>query len=187
MLARKYIQDGLTRGIPSLFSDIKGLYVDTKKQEAIEEIVEDLKSKFASEATNGHAIDETTDHTTEPPTTYLWTLYFLAQHYSHLNRLNLALSILDVALTHTPTLPELHTCRARALKRAGDPLGALQNIEEARKLDGQDRFLNTKAAKYHLRADLSEEAQIIFGMFTKVCKRAPFFFSVKYITRCMFC
>lgn len=168
-LAREYLRDGFQRGVPSLFSDVKGLYVDPSKQEAIEEIVEEMKTAYASEATNGHATGETSDFTNEPPTTYLWTLYFLAQHYSHLSRHNLALSILDVALTHTPTLPELHTCRARLLKRAGDPLGALQNIEEARKLDGQDRFLNTKSAKYHLRAGLSEEAQAIFSLFTKVC------------------
>ena len=126
-----------------------------------------MKSVFAAEAVDGHAANDSTD-TSESPTSYLWTLYFLAQHYSHLGQQKLALSILDVALTHTPTLPELHTCRARALKRAGDPLGALLNIEEARKLDGQDRFLNTKSAKYHLRADLSEESQAILSLFTKV-------------------
>lgn len=145
-----------------------------------------MKTAYASEATNGHAAGETSDSTNEPPTTYLWTLYFLAQHYSHLSRHNLALSILDVALTHTPTLPELHTCRARALKRAGDPLGALQSIEEARKLDGQDRFLNTKSAKYHLRAGLSEEAQAIFGLFTKVCAVVSRFFNqiINFNTLC---
>jgi len=38
-------------------------------------------------------------------------------------------------------------------------------------LDLQDRFLNTKCAKYRLRAGLSDEAQEIFGLFTK--KDAP--------------
>ena len=110
------------------------------------------------------------DVQSEPPTTYLWTLYFLAQHYSHpsLRHYSLAITILDTAIAHTPTLPELHTLRARILKRMGDPIGAISSIEEARKLDGQDRFLNTKSAKYHLRAGLSEEANSILGLFVKV-------------------
>lgn len=55
------------------------------------------------------------------------------------------------------------------LKRAGDPLGAAAAMNEARLLDGQDRFLNTKCAKYHLRAGMIDEAIQFFGMFTKVC------------------
>lgn len=104
----------------------------------------------------------------EPPTTYLWTLYFLAQHHSHLRQYSQALSIVDTALAHTPTLPELHTCKARILKRAGDIIGGTRCMEDARRLDGQDRFLNTKSAKYHLRAGLSTEASAILGLFTKV-------------------
>lgn len=42
-------------------------------------------------------------------------------------------------------------------------------------LDLQDRFLNTKCAKYRLRAGLEEEAQEVFGLFTKVftARNAP--------------
>lgn len=146
---------------------MKILYTDVSKQTAIEEIVEAMKDLHCPTTTsvksNGHSSPDS-----EPPTTYLWTLYFLAQHYSHLQRYSLALSIIDAAIAHTPTLPELHTCRGRLLKRAGDPQGAVRSIEEARKLDGQDRFLNTKSAKYHIRAGLSDEAQNILGLFTKV-------------------
>ena len=41
-------------------------------------------------------------------------------------------------------------------------------MDEARVLDLQDRFLNTKCAKYRLRAGLEEEAQEVLGLFTKV-------------------
>jgi len=50
----------------------------------------------------------------------------------------------------------------------GDIIGAAQCLDEARLLDGQDRFLNTKCAKYRLRAGLVEEANEILGFFTKV-------------------
>lgn len=58
--------------------------------------------------------------------------------------------------------------RARVLKRAGDPLGAAHAMEEARLLDGQDRFLNGKAAKYWLRAGDHKKAEELLAMFTKV-------------------
>ena len=156
-LVKPYLLSGLTKGVPSLFSDIKGLYRDDAKREIVEEIVETAREEFASNQS------ASTD-----PTTYLWSLYFLAQHYSYLSRPTKALKIIDQALTHTPTLPELLTCKARVLKRAGDPLGAAGCVNEARLLDGQDRFLNTKCAKYLLRAGLVEEASPILGLFTKV-------------------
>jgi len=58
--------------------------------------------------------------------------------------------------------------RALVLKRAGDPQGAAQSMEEARLLDGQDRFLNGKAAKYWLRAGNVSKAEDLLVMFTKV-------------------
>jgi peptide alpha-N-acetyltransferase len=58
--------------------------------------------------------------------------------------------------------------KARVLKRAGDPLGAAQMMEEARSLDGQDRFLNGKAAKYWLRAGEVKKATELLALFTKV-------------------
>jgi peptide alpha-N-acetyltransferase len=156
-LVKPYLLSGLTKGIPSLFSDIKTLYRDDEKRQAVEEIVETARAEFA--AAQSISAD---------PTTYLWTLYFLAQHYSYLSRPRQALQIVDLALSHTPTLPELLTCKARILKRAGDLLGGARWVNEARLLDGQDRFLNTKCAKYLLRAGLVEEASMILGLFTKV-------------------
>ena len=71
-------------------------------------------------------------------------------------------------MVHTPSLPELSMLKARILKRAGDVDGALQAMTDARLLDGQDRFLNSKNAKYLLRADQVEEAERVVGLFTKV-------------------
>ncbi|KAL1747385.1 NMDA receptor-regulated protein 1-domain-containing protein [Schizophyllum fasciatum] len=159
-LSRAYVEDGLTRGIPSLFADLKALYGDAGKRDVIGKIVEGIRG----------ATDPTPSSDTEP-TTYLWTLYYLAQHHSYLGQHKEALEILDTAVAHTPTLPELYMTRALVLKRAGDPWGAVRAIEDARLLDGQDRFLNTKSAKYRLRAGLSDEASALLGLFTK--KDAP--------------
>lgn len=151
----------MTRGIPSLFVDLKSLYSDDTKRDAIEGIVEETRAVLA-ETKPSLSLDG------EDPTTYLWALYFLAQHHSALGRHARALDVITTAIKHTPTLPDLYTARARILKRAGDPYGAASSLEDARFLDGQDRFLNTKCAKYRLRAGLVEEANVILGLFTKV-------------------
>jgi N-alpha-acetyltransferase 15/16, NatA auxiliary subunit len=160
-LVKLYLHSALTKGIPSLFADIKALYSDLEKRQIIEDIVEELRESLAS----GHPNPPDAD---EPPTTYLWTLYFLAQHYCFLSNHARAVVVLEIALQHTPTLPELHTCKARVRKHAGDLYGAARCLESARLLDGQDRFLNTKCAKYRLRAGLIDEASEILGLFTKV-------------------
>lgn len=161
---KPYLLSALNKGIPSLFADVKALYDDPHKQQVIEDIVESLRESLSSELPSPSSPSESD----EPPTTYLWTLYFLAQHHSFLSRHRRSLSLLDLALQHTPTLPELYTCKARVLKRAGDLYGAARCVEAARLLDGQDRFLNTKCAKYRLRAGLIEEANEVLGLFTKV-------------------
>jgi len=43
-------------------------------------------------------------------------------------------------------------------------------MEEARRLDGQDRFLNWKAARYLMRAGDIEGANSLLGLFTKVSR-----------------
>lgn len=154
-LVEPYITHGITKGIPSLFADLKSLYSDKENQAVIEAVVEGAREKYAK------------DLPSIEPTNYLWTVYFLAQHYSYISQPTKALSLLDIALTHTPTLPELHMCKARVLKRSGDLLGAARCLNDARLLDGQDRFLNTKCGKYLLRAGMIEEANVIFAMFTK--------------------
>jgi tetratricopeptide (TPR) repeat protein len=178
-LVRSYLVSGLTRGVPSLFVDLKGLYGEQSKRQKIEEIIEEVREKLTSSncpPLNGPLLpnqqevssSSASSSSSEPPTTYLWTLYFLAQHYSMLGNHVRALSMLNLAIQHTPTLPELFTCKGRILKHAGDFLGATRCLDEARLLDGQDRFLNTKSAKYRLRAGFIEEANEILGFFTKV-------------------
>ena len=157
-LVKPYVKRTLQKGIPSLFSDVKNLYDDPFKLETIQTIVEDMCS-----ATNDEA----------DPTDYLWTLYFLAQHYSLLGRYDKTLEILHTAMEHTPTLPELYMTKARVLKRAGDPYGAVRAMDEARRLDGQDRYVNTKSGKYRLRAGMVSEADEVLGLFTKVVSVSP--------------
>ncbi|KAJ3822659.1 NMDA receptor-regulated protein 1-domain-containing protein [Lentinula raphanica] len=163
-LAQPYLLSALKKGIPSLFVDVKSLYTDPAKMKCLEDIAESIRQDTSPDSS-------VPSSSSTEPTTYLWSLYFLAQHYSYLSEHTKALDLLDTAMSHTPTLPELYTCRARTLKRAGDFYGASRAMEDARRLDGQDRFLNTKSAKYRMRAGLIDEASALLGLFTK--KDAP--------------
>lgn len=164
--ATAYLKSALVKGVPSLFSDLKSLYQDATKQAAVEEIVETLRLEWAP--TSAPSADGT-----DPPTSYLWSLYYLAQHYSLTGDSQKALHYIDSAISHSSTLPELHMVRARILKRAGDLLGASSAMTDARLLDGQDRFLNSKAAKYLLRVNDTEEAERVVGLFTKPDAPSP--------------
>ncbi|KAG6833055.1 hypothetical protein H0H87_012066 [Tephrocybe sp. NHM501043] len=172
-LVKPYILSNLIKGVPSLFVDLKSLYTDLSKRDIVENIVENALSEFSPTLSGSAASSSSSSAGDVEPTTYLWTLYFLAQHYSYLGRPNKALEILELALAHTPTLPELHTCKGRTLKRAGDLYGAAKCVNDARLLDGQDRFLNTKCAKYLLRAGCVEEANAMLGLFTKKDASSP--------------
>ncbi|KAF8999086.1 NMDA receptor-regulated protein 1-domain-containing protein [Cyathus striatus] len=131
--------------VPSLFSDVKSLYSDLEKLPILEEVAKTLLPTEDSD-----------------PSTHLWTLYYLAQHHSHLHRHQEALKLLEEALAHTPTLPELHMCVARVLKRAGDPWGAAKALNDARLLDGQDRFLNTSKDAPSPGADLEDMQSMLY-------------------------
>lgn len=57
--------------------------------------------------------------------------------------------------------------KARIHKRTGDAYLAAVTMEQARALDGQDRYINGKAAKYWVRAGYVEKGEELQGMFTK--------------------
>ncbi|WWC63187.1 uncharacterized protein I303_105787 [Kwoniella dejecticola CBS 10117] len=164
-LAKAYIVRGLERGVPSLFVDVKGVYTDSEKMKVVGEIVEEIVAKLEKDASL------TDDDSISPPTMLLWAYYFLALHISYPLQTSpdytRSIELLDQALEHTPTLPELYMAKAMVLKRSGDLLHAAYEMEKARLLDGQDRFLNGKAAKYWLRAGEIKKAEELLAMFTK--------------------
>jgi tetratricopeptide (TPR) repeat protein len=143
------------------------LYKDQEKLRVIESILEEMKQKLEAE----HASVESTEEIA-PPTSLLWLYYYLALHLAHPTHPSpdyaRSLELLETALRHTPTLPEIYMAKAMVLKRAGDPDGAARWMEKARLLDGQDRFINGKTGKYWLRAGEVEKASAVFGLFTKV-------------------
>ncbi|KAI8093113.1 NMDA receptor-regulated protein 1-domain-containing protein [Halteromyces radiatus] len=159
--AQASIQNALRKGVPSLFASMKKYYADEKKQKVIADLVESYSvslEKFESFEEKGAK---------EPPTALLWCLYYLAQHYDYHRQLDKALSIINKAIEHSPTVVELYMTKGRILKHSGKPQEAADVMNDARELDLQDRFINSKCAKYMLRADRVEEAEKTIGLFTR--------------------
>ncbi|ORZ08448.1 NMDA receptor-regulated protein 1-domain-containing protein [Absidia repens] len=155
------IQNALRKGVPSLFATMKKYYSNEKKQKTITELVE---SYVTSLEKNG-SFEE--NGSKEPPTALLWCLYYLAQHYDYHRQLDKALSTINKAIDHSPTVVELYMTKGRILKHSGKPQDAANVMNDARELDLQDRFINSKCAKYMLRADRVEDAEKTIGLFTR--------------------
>lgn len=114
ILVDEYMRKALSKGVPPLFVDLRSLYHDTNKVNIIENLllqyVESLKKvrKYSeTEVNNGPK---------EPASALLWVYYYLAQHFDYLNQTEKALSYIDAAIEHTPTLIELFVTKGRIYK-----------------------------------------------------------------------
>jgi len=159
-----YVKKALRKGIPPLFVQLRGLYVCDEKKRVIEELMENhLQSLDSVDRFHGEEASEVL----EAPTVYLWCLYYLAQHYDYNGDTGRALSLVDQAIEHTPTLIEIYVVKARILKHAGDIYEAVKCLDEAQSLDTADRYINSKCAKYMLRANMISDAVEMCRKFTR--------------------
>lgn len=163
-LVDKYLRRGLHKGVPPLFVDLRSLYVDPDKVRIIESLL--LQYVDALNKVGRFSVDDD-DKTKEPASALLWVYYFLAQHYDHLSVTDKALHYIDAAIEHTPTLIELFVVKGRIYKHAGDAIEAFKWLDEAQALDTADRYINSKCAKYMLRANMIKEAEETCAKFTR--------------------
>ncbi|GLU22164.1 hypothetical protein SLE2022_382600 [Rubroshorea leprosula] len=159
--AFNYIMPLLTKGVPSLFSDLSPLYNHPGKADILEQIILELEH---SVRTSGRYPERTEK---EPPSTLMWTLFFLAQHYDRRGQYELAFSKIDKAIEHTPTVIDLYSVKSRILKHAGDLVAAASLADEARCMDLADRYINSECVKRMLQADQVALAEKIAVLFTK--------------------
>ncbi|EJS44394.1 nat1p [Saccharomyces arboricola H-6] len=151
---RDYALPQLKRGVPATFSNVKPLY--QRRTSRVPPLLEKIVLEYLAE------LDGTQD-----PIPYIWTNYYLSQHYLFLNDFTKAQEYIDVALKHTPTQVEFYILKARILKHLGLVDTAAEILEEGRQLDLQDRFINCKTVKYFLRANNIDKAVEIASLFTK--------------------
>lgn len=113
-LVDKYLRKGLRKGVPPLFVDMRSLYSKKEKIEAIEELM--LQYADALKQIGKFSVSEVNNGPKEPASALLWVYYYLAQHYDYLEQTNKALSYIDAAIEHTPTLIELYVTKGRIYK-----------------------------------------------------------------------
>jgi tetratricopeptide (TPR) repeat protein len=165
-----YVRPRLRSGKPSLFSELKSLYVrpdgfNFQYLDKVKRIEEQIEGYLSSLHANNKFVPSDTQE--ESPSSLLFTLYFAVQHYDARGDYSRALQLVEEAITHTATLTNLYAAKARIYKHAGNYKEAAAQMEIARKLDLADRYLNTMSAKYQLRAGLKEHAEAVVGLFTK--------------------
>uniref|UniRef100_A0A8C3RSF7 N-alpha-acetyltransferase 16, NatA auxiliary subunit n=1 Tax=Chelydra serpentina TaxID=8475 RepID=A0A8C3RSF7_CHESE len=162
-LMDKFLRVNFSKGCPPLFTTLKSLYYNTEKVEIIQELAAGYEASlktcdFFSPYENGEK---------EPPTTLLWVRYFLAQHFDKLGQCSLALEYINAAIASTPTLIELFYLKAKIYKHVGNLKEAAKWMDEAQSLDTADRFINSKCAKYMLRANMVKDAEEMCSKFTR--------------------
>lgn len=155
-----FIQRDLRRGVPSLFIGLKSLYLNANKRKILDAVFRATHESLTTKNTFPGSEEK------EAPSTHLWARYLLAQHLDRVGEHKAALDHVAQAVEHTPTVIELYTLRAKVLKHAGDIQGAWAAYDKAREMDLADRYLNTKATLYALRADKIETAEKTIALFT---------------------
>nr|XP_034959246.1 N-alpha-acetyltransferase 16, NatA auxiliary subunit isoform X2 [Zootoca vivipara] len=162
-LMDKFLRVNFSKGCPPLFTTLKSLYYSKEKVSTIQELVTGYEASLKtcdlfSPYENGDQ---------EPPTTLLWVRYFLAQHFDKLGQFSLALDYINSAVASTPTLIELFYLKAKIYKHVGNLKEAAKWMDEAQSLDTADRFINSKCAKYMLRANMVKDAEEMCSKFTR--------------------
>ncbi|OXB58430.1 hypothetical protein ASZ78_005167 [Callipepla squamata] len=162
-LMDKFLRVNFSKGCPPLFTTLKSLYYNPEKVSTIQELVTGYEASLRAcdlfgPCENGER---------EPPTTLLWVRYFLAQHFDKLGQCSLALDYINAAIASTPTLIELFYLKAKIYKHVGNLKEAAKWMDEAQSLDTADRFINSKCAKYMLRANMVKDAEEMCSKFTR--------------------
>ena len=165
-LMNEYLKKNLRKGVPPLFANVRSLYKDPAKVSIIEKLVLDYLSNLPSIGFFTKA-DQEAGVPREPASALLWTYYFLAQHYDYQRDTVKALEFINLAIEHTPTLIELFVAKGKIYKHSGDPIEAYRQLDEAQSLDTADRYINSKCAKYMLRANKLKEAEEMCQKFTR--------------------
>ncbi|NXT91187.1 NAA15 acetyltransferase, partial [Anhinga rufa] len=159
----KFLRMNFSKGCPPVFNTLRSLYKDKEKVAIIEELVIGYETSLRS----CRLFNPNDDGKEEPPTTLLWVQYYLAQHYDKIGQPSLALEYINAAIESTPTLIELFLVKAKIYKHAGNIKEAARWMDEAQALDTADRFINSKCAKYMLKANSIKEAEEMCSKFTR--------------------
>ena len=173
-----YCRYDLSKGTPSLGSDLRSLFLMKDKNGLLKKAIDPLdvkvhpKFQMIIELVDGYIGSLTSTNafpgstTQEPPSTLLWTMYLRSFLHELCGEYKEALDMIDKCLEHTPTLVDLYERKGRILKLSGDINAAADCLDVGRELDKQDRYINNKTTKYLLRANRDDDARKTISLFT---------------------
>jgi len=153
-----YLRSRLRKGVPSLFRMLRPLYFQAGKGELVSQLLLQYNKCLEEEVSwfgpgvGEEGVKPSMDDD-EPPTSLLFTRMVTADHFDFLGETEKALSYVNSAIDHTPTLVELYLCKARIYRHAGNLKESAKWYEEVRSLDLADRYLNTQCVRALLRLD----------------------------------
>uniref|UniRef100_N1QQB2 NMDA receptor-regulated 1-like protein n=1 Tax=Aegilops tauschii TaxID=37682 RepID=N1QQB2_AEGTA len=157
--ADNYVRPLLTKGVPSLFSDLSPLYEHPGKANILEQLFLKLEDSIRTSGCFPGSSQ------IEPPSTLMWTLLLVSQHYDRRSQYDIALDKIDEAILHTPTVIDLYSIKGNILQHAGNFSAAAALADEARSMDLADRYLNSECVMQMLQADqvgLAEKTAVLF-------------------------
>ena len=163
-----YLRAGIQKGIPSLYQDIKRLYTHPGKAAVIGAVLDKLHAEAeAAVAALRAGTPLEGGAASGAPTDVMWALANKAAHERRTGNAEAALALAEAALTHSPTVIELYSLKARCLKCLGRLQDAADTLEMARGLDLADRHINTKCVKYMLAAGRTGPAADTMALFAR--------------------
>ena len=111
----QYMRPLIIKGVPSTLMDMREFYNNTDKVARIESFLTTSLESMEQESTLRPGDDQEQD-----PTVLLWLYYYNAQHNLFQNKLAEALTFVNKAIEHTPTLLELYTLKGKIYQKGGD-------------------------------------------------------------------
>jgi N-alpha-acetyltransferase 15/16, NatA auxiliary subunit len=105
----------IIKGVPSTINDNCYMYKDPAKVKIIGEVIQGMCECMENEMCLDPSDMEELD-----PTVQLWLYYFNSQHQLRIGNIDEALSYINKAIAHTPTVVELYTHKAKIMQFAGN-------------------------------------------------------------------
>lgn len=109
--ADSYLKTMLCKGVPSLFANLKPVMKDAEKSRILYALLQSYLKSYEND--KKFFKDGNFD---ENPSVYVWIKFFLAQYHDRTSDFEVALTFINEAIEHTPTLLELYMIKAKILK-----------------------------------------------------------------------
>jgi len=145
-----FLQAKLRKGVPSTFKLVRGLCMQPNEKA---KIIESLLASF---------IEDESD-----PVFQTFAMLGLASYCDFVGDFKRGLSVVNEAISITPTLIDLYVLKSKLFKHSGDMKGSSETIEYARTMDLADRYLNSKSVKGMLRVGEIDKARETIMLFAR--------------------